>query len=478
MLSIKVGDILCSMFSEQVQQIDCITTITALPFTELPIEGLVNFNGQPLLQIDVADALGLEKKASAGKKRLIVSSRQGNFALRVDEVLNLAKTKSPDKTDQKQPLRLLQVTEILPAALRTKTSTASFKNDAPPAHTAQQKLKVLLVASAGKTIALLTHNIERIQERGSLENLAQQSGASEGLTKVRDHLLPTHSLGQLLGLQETIPETLAVIVRGKQTAWALLVQKAIEIENVSQVYSSGTELGNLWYVTQDGQVQELIDANNLLGVADSCSGAPRLWYVTKDGQIQELVDANNLLAEDSIAPLITIITPQETSATAQAGTRTITEGLRVYCGSGSYLLPLAMAARTLERSNLPTMTENRFPKDKRTNRDNRIPCIDAAALFFGKPAKNMDTFAVVNLADNAQLLLGVQKLAISQTSAGAEKWKFMDLPYPAKLFFDAACYDEQSEQWVLRVSENIKFANLPWMIKKAVVKAITGWVNR
>lgn len=474
MLSIRVGHLLCSMPSEQVTHIDYVSTITPLPFTDAPIEGLVSVNAQPLLQINVANALGLEQEARASNKRLIVNTAHGNFALRVDEVVGLVKMKTSATGENQPPLPRLQLKEILPqAVIKGKKPAAALKQNNLPAHVAAQKLTALLVATGDKTIALLTHNIDRIQELNSLQNLNEQSRQGDFLIKVKDRLLPTHSLAQLLQLKQPSTEALAVIVRGGQATWALRVQRVIGIENIEQVYSSGPDVRGLWCVTQTGQIRELIDAANLVNANDGLP--PRLWYVTQGGHIQELIDAENLFGAHNIPPALTIATPQASSRVPQFSERLTTEGLRLYCGPASYLLPLTMATRTQESVDPAAMTALRFPNAGRSNRAKRIPWIDATALLFGKRGAAIKHTVAITLADDGHILLGVGRVVLSQALSAAENWVDVDLPYPATLFFDAGCYDEQTGQWILRVINTIKFAGLPWVLKKSLVKSIIGW---
>ena len=478
MLSIRVGHILCSMPSEQVSHIDYVSTITPLPFTHAPIEGLVSFNARPLLQINAADALGLEQEAQSGKKRLIVNTAQGDFAVRVDEVVRLVKEKNSAADENQQLLSRLRLKEILPQTLKTKKSAAALKQNNPSAHVIAQKLTVLLVATGDKTIALLAHNIDHIQEMTSLQSLDGQNTQGDLLIKVKDHLLPTHSLAQLLQLKEAGAETVAVIVRGGQSMWALRVQQVIGIESIEQVYSSGADARGLWYVTQTGQIRELIDADNLVSANDY--SPPRLWYVAQNGHIQELIDADNLLGANNGSPPLTITTPQATSRAQQLSERLerlTTEGLRIYCGGGSYILPLTMATQAVESMDLAAMTASRFSNADRSNRAERIPWIDAAALLFGKPSVAIKNTVAITLADDGYILLGVDRVVLSQSLSTAEKWCDVALPYPVTLFFDVACYDEQTGQWILRAVNRIKFADLPWTLKKSLAKAIIGWFD-
>jgi hypothetical protein len=51
------------------------------------------------------------------------------------------------------------------------------------------------------------------------------------------------------------------------------------------------------------------------------------------------------------------------------------------------------------------------------------------------------------------------------------------LPHPISDIFASAVYDEVSKQWLLNFNSHLSFAQIPWTIKKAIVKAISGWFD-
>jgi chemotaxis signal transduction protein len=476
MLSIKVGSVFCSLPSDAIQIIDYVASITALPFVGSPVEGLTNFNGQPVIQIDVASALGIERQEQVGQKRLIVNYAKTNYSLRVDEVVNLTKTEA---SSNQYPVRSLSLKELITCIKRNKKRILSpQKADTINSSTSvQTAIPVLLVVSGERTIAFLTHTIDHLQKIESLETLSTQSSEGDFLIKVKDHLLPTYFLGQLLGQEDLENESVAIIFKGEQSLWALCVQKVLKMEYVHKVYSSGTDARGLWYVTQTGEIRELMDANNLPGL-HTATFSPRLWYVTPNGQIQELVDANQLLGSTNDSLDITITTPEETSFTLQNTDQLTIDGLRIYCGTSSYLLPLTMATRADKDWDQATMTLSRFGERDGSRKSDRIPCIDGNALLFGKPRQTIERTVRVNLSLGGEILLGIDRAVLSQSLSTAASWIKVDLPYPATQFFDAAHYDDETGQWILRFLDTIKFSDLPWIIKKSVVKAIIGWSDR
>ena len=106
MLSIEISHTQWAIPLENVHYIDYVENLTPLPFTTSPIEGLTKFNNQPIIQVNLAQALGLEDQS--GSKRIIVTTSGGEVALRVDKVLDFVRADLPEKS-----FLLLQLTETL-----------------------------------------------------------------------------------------------------------------------------------------------------------------------------------------------------------------------------------------------------------------------------------------------------------------------------------------------------------------------------
>ena len=462
MLSIKINDTVfsCAMFHQHIQHIAYKQPITFLPLISSPITGLINFHENALLQINVAQALKLEKKNSDTEKLLIINTSQGSFALCVDDVLNI--------THPKQNLPELSLTDIIPKHLKTKP-IINFKSTAITQK--KQKITVLLVNTSGKTIALLANNIERIQEKTDLKS------TNADLTHIKNNLLPNYSLGQLLGFENNTTEDIALIVRGVKTSWALLVHRVIAIETISEVYSSGLEQRDLWCVNQQGEICQLIDTTQLK-IPVKSHHIPRLWYITAQGKIQELIDANHLLESTETSYTITInqIEPYQDTLNKKTADLII-NGISIVSHSETYFLPLTIATRALNPVELPKLTKKRF-SSQTINRQQRIPCIDSSKLLFNQTQQTAQQFVEVILLNKLHFLLSVDKVILSKNHYQTEQWLTFDFPYPINLLFDAVYYDEQSKHWILKVKEIIKFSDLSWTMKKTVINAVIGWFDK
>lgn len=464
MLSIKINDTVfsCAMFYQHIQHIEYKQPITTLPFISPPITGLIYLHGNALLQINVAQALKLEKKHLDTAKLLIINTSQGSFALCVDDVLNI--------TDPKQNLPQLSLTDIIPTHIKTKPIT-QLKSTVITQK--KQKITVLLVNTSGKTIALLANNIQRIQEKTDLKP------TNKTPTYIKDSLLPNYSLGQLLGFENNTTENIALIMRGVKTSWALLVHQVIAIETISEVYSSGLEHRDLWCVNQQGETFQLIDTTQLK-IPVKPHHIPRLWYITAQGNIQELIDANPLLEPTESAYSIAVHQIEQYQDTLNKNPDDLfINGIAIVSNSETYFLPLTIATRTLNPVELPKLTKKRFSNQlTRINRQQCIPCIDSSKLLFNQTPQTAQQFVEVILLNKLHFLLSVDKVILSKNHYQAEQWLVFDFLYPLNLLFDAIYYDEQSKHWILKVKETIKFSDLSWTMKKSIINAIIGWFDK
>lgn len=457
MLAIKVGQRCYSLLGQQILQIEYADAVTALPCTRPPLDGLVEFNAQPLLQIDVAAALGLASTPRPTSKRLIVDSQYGCFALRVDEVARGANTKTATT-----PLPLASILPHLPATRQPAVSLARPKPPAPVVET--PTFTVLWVVADGRTVGLSTHNIARIVE------ISGSPPSAELLIRLDQQLIPVHSLARLLQAKDSGGEPYAVVVRGRQAAWALAVQRVAGMATLTQAYAFD---GGFYRAIPAQRLQALWDDSRMANGGDPI---PRLWHVDRDGQAQELVDADYLLAQPCPPQTISIVAAPIASSRPLPCNASGPLGVRVGCGGERYFLPLAMVVRLVDNLDVSAMSRSRVTA-RHPARARWIPWLDASALLFGRRATSIRHTVVVTLANGGRILLGVDDVQLSQVKA-AENWVPVALPEPLTRLFDGACYDQAVGKWTLRVAVALQWADWPWALKKALAKAVVGWFER
>ncbi len=441
MLSVEISHTKWVIPLEKVHYIDYVENITPLPFTGLPIEGLTQFNNQPLIQVNLAQALGLEDRL--GNKSVIVTTSQGEVALRVDEVLDFIRPNLPETSPP-----LLPLTEILAWTRTVNPVRAKPAITTSPNRPITYHLTALLVVAGNKIVALSSHTIERIEAIDSFQSIEYKGIQPDLLIKVKDELLPAYSLTRFLNHDETGSKQKAVIVRGAHGHWALAVEQVLELENIHQIYTTGTDTHELWYLTTTGEIREIINANQLIGGISESNPIP----ITQPQWTQSFIHMTEPLSND---------------------------GLRITCGNNNYVLPLTIAYRTIdEQLNHSLMTRQRFLTPERLPHKTRIPWINSITLLSGKPGILAPQYTIlITLVQQGQILLGVDRVLLQPTLIKGAWITLTNLPVPTSLFFDAATYEEQTGQWILRVTDSINFAKLPWSIKKAVVKAIEGWFD-
>lgn len=277
-LPVVVGETTFAIPLEKVRYVDYPDTLTPLPLATAPVEGLARFNNRPLVQISVAQALDL--KAKIGHGRIVVMSvAQGEVALRVDEVLGFVSTQptahngSEDAEEESaattSAMPLLKLEEVLPWLKGPADTTQQTPEPVIPKMPTRANVAghILLVATGTQVMALLADSVDRIEELDASMPLRHPDTEADVLIKIEDYLLPARSLARILKC-EGGPEHYALIVRGTQHPWALLVERVLRLEKIERLHSiiSPSGANSIWYLTDDGKVTEVIDAKEFFGI--------------------------------------------------------------------------------------------------------------------------------------------------------------------------------------------------------------------
>jgi chemotaxis signal transduction protein len=435
---------------EQVVHLDNPGSVTPLPFSTSPIEGLAQFNHRPLLQIHLAAALHLTVATTPAEdsKVVVLATPQGDIGVRVDRVVGFRSAGDFHAA----PCQVLRVETLLPWL-----SGGALQKIAPTiADTSRQRkqLSVLNVAAGDDIISLLTDSIDRIED---IDAIAPCGTNGAWVIRVGTQLLPAYSLAKLLGQSATEPAaTQAVIVSNPQGAWALMVSRVLGLEKI-----------DTWHA-----LPCLIDASH------STKPTADLWYLNQDGQIKKLLDANQLigLAAQTVVPS-DIQTHGHKSRSLLADNLSC-EGLRIACGGVIVVIPVGLSRQVLgdlgSQSGLKTADRTRH---------NQIPWLDGRPLLTGKPPSALPHCHVqISLGPRRCVVLAVDKIAL-QPSLTDNQWMPLTTLAPATaVFFDAAAYDETHYQWMLRVRADMTWKKLTRRIAEAgltatVADALQGWLN-
>ncbi|CAK0761011.1 hypothetical protein CCP3SC1AL1_280016 [Gammaproteobacteria bacterium] len=448
-LKLDSSERLYSIPSNLVHFVDFLGEVTPLPFATPSVDGLTNFDDYPLVQIDLGHALGLESVQIA-TKRLILENVLGHYALRVQEVLGLSRVCTTGKNVPVQ----VPLEKIIPQG-----APAVRQESVKPVPTKTQALTVLQVASGGKIVSLLTHNIDQLHELK--QEVFSQNGQDTVLLKVKDRVLPSYSFGYLSGVTKGVTETIALVVHGHDGDWALRVEQALGFRQISEIYSSSTESGK---PVNRVNIQKLIE--------DQCSYDQTLWHLTSEGQIQELLDANQLRQPPSSIPLPTAVlnTIAHHVAAPKIHHSGATEGVRVDCGSGSYFLPQSLVSRILNPADWNHLVL--LARSAAVRGESLIPLVDGHRFLFGKKIDSVHRWVLLEWGKGQKILLAVDRATVFSRLT---LWHILNLPVPLPCLFDAAALD--TGRWILRLSQPVLFADLPWAIRRAFVSAIIGWIT-
>jgi chemotaxis signal transduction protein len=452
-LPVVVGDTTFAIPLEKVRYVDYPDMLTPLPLATAPVEGLARFNNRPLVQISVAQALDL--KANGGHGRIVVMSvAQGEVALRVDEVLGFVSThttapnSSEDTTGESasttNAMPLLKLEDVLPW-LNGTGDTINAPEPVIQNHSTRANIAghILLVATGTQVMALLAESVDRIEELDATLPLRHPDTDADVLIKIEDYLLPARSLARILNC-EGGPEHYALIVRGTQHPWALLVERVLRLEKIDRLHSivSPSGASSIWYLTDDGKVTEVIDAKEFFGVISE---------------------------EHTQLP---VVDPQSRwDNLPQMSANLSTEGVRIYCGDTICILPLALVNRTI--GNLgEVITQEQDP-----DHTDLIPIIDGTMLLEQHPKKGEHCNILLSLCEEKHTVLAVDRASLQPTLPTDQWLPLTVLPPPTSFLFDAANYDEAEGRWVLRVTKKLDSSQFSWSAKRALVNSMLGWIG-
>jgi chemotaxis signal transduction protein len=351
----------------------------------------------------------------------------------------------------------LNLAEILPwlAELSNRKSppaTESLKAAPPPA--VVHPLTVLEVASGEEMITLLADGIDYVEE---IDDMCSTGQGTDGVVRLADRLFPAYSLARLRGLSTSLNERQAVIVRTAQGAWALTVERVLGLKQIDHFQS----------IPSGGKTS-----------SGAPSQPPGIWYLTETLQMRQLFDPNVLIGqsgEQKQDMQMPAGEPPFSILSEQLGS----EGLRVQCGECTFILPVVLTQRVMDNLS-PAMKCQPTPGQQR---DYRVPFLDGTLLTSGR-LRHQPANINIRLALSARrsVVLAVDRIAL-QATLPAERWfPLPPLPSPASLFFDAAAYDVEQEQWMLRVrsdSSKVQWSHLirqsAWAEKVSL--ALLGWLD-
>jgi len=460
-LPIIVNNITFGIPLSQVQYVDHVGDLTLFPLTSSPIEGLMQFNNLPLIQLNVAQALGFESK-SAGKL-VIVRLPQGYLALRVDEVLGFVHSQGKaDEMESTQQIPLLKLTEIFPwIRVNHNAPLVEFspKVDKKIKQNKELNNYILLVSSGDYTIGLLADSVDRIEGIDESLLLRKFDTDADLLVRIEDVLLPARSLGTLLGVKSK-EERQAILIRGMDKTSVLAVERVSRLEKIEHFHLTASPIGH-----------------------------KSLWHLTEDKKSIEIVNAREFFCKPQEYNKLSIVNPQSRwDNLPQLAAKLSTEGVRVQCGNVICVLPLIIVDRILgdlEKEDLALADSDDTEETDSNNVDSimqkcatdKIPVIDCAALFGQKRCSDaVDSYVLLSL-QCGYVLIVVHRAELQPTLPDNQWFPLTFMPPMATLLFDTVAFSNTENQWIFRVKQQLDFSTFPWHIKRLFVSSLLKWVR-
>lgn len=452
-LPIVVNHITFGIPLNQVQYVDHASALTPLPLALSPIEGVMQFNNLPLVQLNVAHALGFESQSEG--KIVIVCLPQGYLALRVDEVLGFIHAGESENNTDSDQIPLLKLNEIFPWIRNNSASLLELT--LPVNKTTHSGLNsyILLVSSGNYTIGLLADSVDRIEGIDESLPLRKFDTDADLLVRIEDVLLPARSLSALLGIQSQ-KERQAILIRGMDRASVLAVEHVSRLEKIAHFHLTVSPIGH-----------------------------KSLWHLSENGESIEVVDAKEFFGKTEEYASLSLVNPQSRwDNLPQLAAKLSTEGVRIQCGDIICVLPLSMVDRILgdlEKEDLALADAEKEDLDEEALMqkcaEDKIPVIDCVALFgqqhCNEPA---DSYVLLSLKCG-YALIAAHRAELQPTLPDSRWLPLTFMPPIATLLFDAATFSNTENKWIFRVKPTLNFVNFPWRIKRLLVSSLLKWVH-
>lgn len=452
---------------DNVHYIDYPKSLTFLPFSTIPVEGIISFNGQPLLQLNVAQALNIKNNSEG--KIVIVNLLQEKIALRVEEVLSFISPQEESNNKHNKDLPLLKLDEVFPwlrEIIQKHKKTTKEETEFPIETMIQNKVKqreennepetnlscyILLVSSGGKTIGLLADTIERIEQIDEVLPVRDIEDSGDFVVRIENNLFPARSLSHFIHADACVEKQALIFYEGGKI-FVLAVEHISSLEKVAHFH-----LTFHFY-----------------------SGKNRLWYLNEENMSIEVMSIRECFGKTDNYESFKITDPRlQWDNTPQLAAKLSTEGVRIQCAEASFVLPLQLVNRILGdlltlNQNLSQDSKDQVIEGKQTA--DKIPVIDCVKLIYPERNLSANTYLLLSLSCG-YVVIGVNRTTL-QPTLSSQQWSLLKLlPPPSSLFFDAATFDETEKKWVLRVKTEIDFSQFPWKIKRLLVSSLMGWIE-
>jgi chemotaxis signal transduction protein len=423
-LSFSAGGVSVTVDEARVTNFGYAAPLTPVPCSDGAVEGLADIDGRPVVQIDLARALG--GPAGTGGKRVVVSVPAGEVALRIQDAAVAKDGEGGESLD----IQALQPWTACP------DSSGRILAEIGPAF--EPGVPVLIVEAGGETIGLLVSGGEHVEAaRGVLD-----AGVGGGLLVVTgDRLLAGQRLGPVRDSGDRFGAWAVIVPRRDGSVFALVVDRVVKL----------TE----------------IDPARLFPI-DTASGGRAIWYAEAD--IVMPVLSVGAACGDAPDPAPLGSPPQRSPATCPEHEAASRPGVRADCGGIAVVLPFEMVNRALD--SLPGISDRR-PRGPGAA---ALPVLDGTALLGQSGSRRHGRWLAVQACD-WELILTVNALHLDPYSDGPAWRPLPAMPAAPVALFDALRRDAAGG-WIYRLRSPLRYSALPWSLRRALARATAGWVRR
>lgn len=436
-ITISVAGNLYALPKNQLIQITETGIPTPLPFAPLGIEGMVCFDNKPLIQINVAQALGLKSNTKPQyTQTLIVNTSHGVIALKIEHIVT---THAVVPT---LPLENL-VANLAPGVFNTDKEHSLTTNSSQQSPLPQ--LVALIVAIGATQVAILIEPGLSV-EQATLHPI--QTADNE--TKYRMAMIGNRLLPVRLLIQDNVHTGPVIIGRIEKNWHAVLVTKFIGLQPLNPT--------NL-----------VLLPNATIG-ANLCiqhNGATFCLY-----NFATLANSDTHAISQNYQKLLSVVSESQSAGIDEKIIeRKNTDGIKVSINGSRWQIPLPLVER-LQTVDLALLRK----PESHHQRPSRL--FVAKRWFFPfnntvAPAPNSPAIWL-RLTKTTQIALLVDSAILNPTQAAHPWLPLPTMPYTTTLLFDAVRFEAATGNWILRVNTHIQLAELLHCCSRILAQSCIG----
>jgi hypothetical protein len=161
---------------------------------------------------------------------------------------------------------------------------------------------------------------------------------------------------------------------------------------------------------------------------------------------------------------------QRSPAACRRHESAVLPGVRADCGGISVVLHFESVSRAI--NTLPEISDQR-PQGPDWA---ALPVLDVAALFGQSGSRRHGRWLAIQACDG-ELILAVDALYLEPYS-DRPVWRSLPAMPPASAALFDALRRDSIGGWIYRLRSPLRYSALPWPVRRAIARAVVGWVRR